>query len=101
MTPPGLSVQESVVAAGAVSPTAKQRGTAPSTVPSKAVPAYENEFVLAIEVSDATVVAAVHAEQPVNAVVTAPAGQLEKKPDSASVEDAVVASAWMVKEIAV
>ena len=88
-----MSVQESVMAAGAVCPTAKQRGTAPSTVPSKAVPAYENEYVLAAEVSDATVVAAVQAEQPVNAAVTVPAGQLEKKPDSSSAEDAVVASA--------
>jgi hypothetical protein len=51
------------------------------------------EYVLAAEVSDATVVAAVQAEQPVNAAVTGPAGQLEKKPDSSSAEDAVVASA--------
>ena len=48
---------------------------------------------MAAAVSDATVVAAVHAEQPVNAVVTVPAGQLEKKPASANAEDAVVASA--------
>ena len=49
--------------------------------------------MLAAEVSVATVVAAVQAEQPVNAEVTVPAGQLEKKPESASVEEAVVASA--------
>jgi len=50
-------------------------------------------------VSAAVVVAGVHAEQPVKAVVTVPAGQLEKKPDSTSGEAAD--SACTVKEMAV
>jgi len=47
----------------------------------------------------AVVVAALQAEQPAKVEVTGPAGQLEKKPDSASGEAAD--SAWTVKEMAV
>ena len=56
-------------------------------------------YVETADVSAAVVVAGVHAEQPVKAVVTVPAGQLEKKPDSTSGEAAD--SACTVKEMAV
>jgi len=99
-TPPGDNVHESELAAeGALWPTAKHSGTAPSTLPSKAVPEYEKVYVETAVVSAAVVVAGVHAEQPAKAAFTVPAGQLEKKPDSTSGEAAD--SAWTVKEMAV
>ena len=56
--------------------------------------------MFAAEESVAVAVAALHAEHPVNADVTEPVGQLEKKPDSTSEDDAEE-SASMVKEMAV
>jgi len=100
VTPPGARVHESVmVAEGALWPTAKHSGTAPTTLPSKAVPEYEKVYVETAVESAAVEVAGVHAEQPAKAAFTAPAGQLEKKPDRTSGEAAD--SAWTVKEMAV
>jgi hypothetical protein len=58
------------------------------------------EYVFAAEESVAVAVAALHAEHAANADVTKPAGQLQKKPESTSEEDAEE-SASMVKEMAV
>lgn len=56
--------------------------------------------MFAAEESVAVAVAALHAEHAANADVTKPAGQLQKKPESTSEEDAEE-SASMVKEMAV
>jgi hypothetical protein len=100
VTPLGPSVHESALAAeGSLCPTAKHSGTAPTVVPSNRAPAYVKEYVETAVVSEAVVVAEVHAEQPVKEEVTVPAVQLVKKPDSA--RPGAEASAWTVKVMAV
>ena len=57
------------------------------------------EYVETAVVSSAVVVAGLHAAQPVNEEVTAPAEQFVKKPDR--VRPAAEAAAWTVKVMAV